>query len=146
MPVTRQQLAWAAGGILCAILLVWVVQSNLQGVSYQLLGWQRDLHRSLTLAITELSRTPSTGTWMTLLGVSFAYGVFHAAAGTGLCRSYTEIILPWARCTTNSSDKEFASSEGPRYRLGALAIRGAVLGQEFSCSGLSKCSPGGSSS
>lgn len=79
MPVTRQQLAWAAGGILCAILLVWVVQSNLQGVSYQLLGWQRDLHRSLTLAITELSRTPSTGAWMTLLGVSFAYGVFHAA-------------------------------------------------------------------
>ncbi|CAH1043338.1 nickel/cobalt transporter [Halomonas sp. TD01] len=79
MPLTRQQLLWGALTVFGALLLVVIVQANLQGVSFQLLAWQRDLHRTLTLAITELSRTPSTNTWLTLLGVSFAYGVFHAA-------------------------------------------------------------------
>ncbi|WP_271911652.1 nickel/cobalt transporter [Vreelandella alkaliphila] len=79
MPLTRQQLLWGALTVSGALLLVFIVQANLQGVSLQLLAWQRDLHRTLTLAITELSRTPSTNTWLTLLGVSFAYGVFHAA-------------------------------------------------------------------
>ncbi len=79
MPLTRQQLAWGALIVLGAALLVFTVQANVQGVSFQLLAWQRDLHRTLTLSITELSRTPSTETWLTLLGVSFAYGVFHAA-------------------------------------------------------------------
>jgi ABC-type nickel/cobalt efflux system permease component RcnA len=67
------------GLLLAAVVLVIVWQGGFQGVSYQLLGWQRDLHRSLTLAITELSRTPSMATWATLLSVSFVYGVFHAA-------------------------------------------------------------------
>ncbi|UYV19591.1 nickel/cobalt transporter [Halomonas qaidamensis] len=79
MPLTRQQLLWGALTVFGALLLVVIVQANLQGVSLQLLAWQRDLHRTLTLAITELSRTPSATTWLTLLGVSFAYGVFHAA-------------------------------------------------------------------
>lgn len=79
MPLTGRQLATGALVLLGVALLVWAVQANLQGASLQLLTWQRELHRSLTLAITELSRTPSTGTWLTLLGVSFAYGVFHAA-------------------------------------------------------------------
>lgn len=79
MPLTRQQLLWGALAVSGALLLVVIVQANFQGVSLQLLAWQRDLHRTLTLAITELSRTPSTNTWLTLLGVSFAYGVFHAA-------------------------------------------------------------------
>ncbi|WP_422103383.1 nickel/cobalt transporter [Vreelandella sp.] len=79
MPLTGRQLAVGALGLLGMALLVWAVQANLQGASLQLLAWQRELHRSLTLAITELSRTPSTATWFTLLGVSFAYGVFHAA-------------------------------------------------------------------
>ncbi|MGP5565372.1 nickel/cobalt transporter [Vreelandella alkaliphila] len=79
MPLTRQQLLWGALTVSGALLLVFIVQANLQGVSLQLLAWQRDLHRTLTLAITELSRTPSSNTWLTLLGVSFAYGVFHAA-------------------------------------------------------------------
>lgn len=67
------------GLLLVAAVLIIVWQGGFQSVSYQLLGWQRDLHRSLTLAITELSRTPTLATWMTLLSVSFAYGVFHAA-------------------------------------------------------------------
>ncbi len=71
-------------GLLLVLLLVAVVfiivwQGGFQSVSYQLLGWQRDLHRSLTLAITELSRAPTLATWVSLLSVSFAYGVFHAA-------------------------------------------------------------------
>ncbi|MBR2512465.1 MAG: nickel/cobalt transporter [Halomonas sp.] len=79
MPLTRHQLVWGALALVGAALIVFVVQANLQGASFQLLSWQRDLHRSLTLAITELSRTPTTATWLSLLGVSFAYGVFHAA-------------------------------------------------------------------
>ncbi|MFB9866005.1 nickel/cobalt transporter [Vreelandella sulfidaeris] len=67
-------------GLLLAVgvlLIVW--QGGFQSVSYQLLGWQRDLHRSLTLAISELSQAPSMATWVSLLSISFAYGVFHAA-------------------------------------------------------------------
>lgn len=65
--------------LLVAVVLIVVWQGGFQSMSYQLLGWQRDLHRSLTLAITQLSRTPTMATWVTLLSVSFAYGVFHAA-------------------------------------------------------------------
>lgn len=79
MPLTRHQMVWGVIAVFGAALVVFVVQANLQSASFQLLAWQRDLHRSLTLAITELSRTPTAGTWLTLLGVSFAYGVFHAA-------------------------------------------------------------------
>lgn len=77
-PFTRQ-LGLMLGLLLAAAVLFIVWQGGFQSVSYQLLGWQRDLHRSLTLAITELSRTPTMATWVSLLGISFAYGVFHAA-------------------------------------------------------------------
>ncbi|MGP9765059.1 nickel/cobalt transporter [Halomonas sp. AOP13-D3-9] len=77
-PFTRH-LGLMLGLLLVAAVLIIVWQGGFQSVSYQLLGWQRDLHRSLTLAITELSRTPSMATWVSLLSVSFAYGVFHAA-------------------------------------------------------------------
>ncbi|MDN3559500.1 nickel/cobalt transporter [Vreelandella neptunia] len=77
-PFTRQ-LGLMLGLLLVAAVLIMVWQGRFQSVSYQLLGWQRDLHRSLTLAITELSRTPTMATWVSLLSISFAYGVFHAA-------------------------------------------------------------------
>ncbi|MGM0544546.1 MAG: nickel/cobalt transporter [Pseudomonadota bacterium] len=54
-------------------------QGGLTSLSYTLLGWQRELHRELTLALTALSRESATTTWAALLGVSFGYGVFHAA-------------------------------------------------------------------
>ncbi len=80
MPLMRLRLAWLVGGLLVAGL-AWqlLAQGGLQGLSLQLVAWQRDFHRALTLAITERSATPSPATWMTLLGVSFGYGVFHAA-------------------------------------------------------------------
>ena len=77
-PFTRH-LGLMLGLLLVAAVLIIVWQGGFQSVSYQLLGWQRDLHRSLTLAITELSRAPTMATWMSLLSISFAYGVFHAA-------------------------------------------------------------------
>ncbi|MGO1431853.1 MAG: nickel/cobalt transporter, partial [Halomonas sp.] len=83
MPLTRpftRHLGLMLGLVLLvAAVLIVVWQGGFQGLSYQLLGWQRDLHRSLTLAITELSRVPTLATWVSLLSVSFAYGVFHAA-------------------------------------------------------------------
>lgn len=77
-PFTRH-LGLMLGLLLVAAVIIIVWQGGFQSVSYQLLGWQRDLHRSLTLAITELSRTPTMATWVSLLSISFAYGVFHAA-------------------------------------------------------------------
>ncbi|WP_162619589.1 nickel/cobalt transporter [Salinicola peritrichatus] len=41
--------------------------------------WQRDLYHALTAAITRIDQAPGLATWSVLLGVSFAYGVFHAA-------------------------------------------------------------------
>ncbi|MFC3283291.1 nickel/cobalt transporter [Litchfieldella rifensis] len=62
-----------------ALLLYWLYQGGGQGLGLQIVAWQRDLHRALTLAITELSGSPSPAAWATLLAVSFGYGVFHAA-------------------------------------------------------------------
>jgi nickel/cobalt exporter len=74
--------AWLVGlGLLAAaaMALHFFSQGGLQALSLQLLAWQRDFHRALTLAITEFSGTPSPGAWAALLGISFGYGVFHAA-------------------------------------------------------------------
>jgi nickel/cobalt transporter (NicO) family protein len=72
---------WLVGGglLLAGLLFHLLFQGGFQSLSYQLVAWQRDLHRALTLAITELSGSPSPATWATLLGISFGYGVFHAA-------------------------------------------------------------------
>lgn len=75
----KRHLGLMLGLLFVAVVLIIAWQGGFQSVSYQLLGWQRDLHRSLTLAITELSRTPTLTTWVSLLGLSFAYGIFHAA-------------------------------------------------------------------
>lgn len=80
MPVTSRSLAIIALFVVVGSLLAYGLSSDaFQGVSYQLLAWQRDLHRSLTLAITELAQAPTAATWGVLIGVSFGYGVFHAA-------------------------------------------------------------------
>jgi nickel/cobalt exporter len=80
VPLTLKRLVWLAGGLLLALLAwQWVFQGAFQALSLQLVVWQRDFHRALTLAITGLSGTPSPATWATLLGISFGYGVFHAA-------------------------------------------------------------------
>lgn len=64
--------------LLSVIVLVWLLQEG-RGISLQLVIWQRDLHHALTQALAQLSATPSATTWSVLLGVSFGYGVFHAA-------------------------------------------------------------------
>lgn len=80
MPLTVRHLAVTLVALLlAAVLLQFVMQGGLNAISLQLVAWQRDFHRALTLAITGLSGTPSPATWTTLLGISFGYGVFHAA-------------------------------------------------------------------
>lgn len=74
--------AWLLGlCMLCVAMLVllFFTQGGLQSLSLQLVAWQRDFHRALTMAITNFSGTPSPGAWAVLLGISFGYGVFHAA-------------------------------------------------------------------
>lgn len=78
-PRTR---TWLLGlGLLAVALLMlsFFMQGGLQSLSLQLVAWQRDFHRALTMAITNFSGTPSASAWAALLGISFAYGVFHAA-------------------------------------------------------------------
>lgn len=72
---------WLAivGALSGVVVLAWLAQGGLTALSLQLVSWQRELHRALTLAITALSAAPSRDTWLALLGISFAYGVFHAA-------------------------------------------------------------------
>ncbi|WP_422720098.1 nickel/cobalt transporter [Franzmannia qiaohouensis] len=72
---------WLGGlaGLFVVAGLIWLFQGGAQAISLQVVAWQRDLHRALTLAITELSGAPSPAAWATLLGISFGYGVFHAA-------------------------------------------------------------------
>nr|WP_240936167.1 nickel/cobalt transporter [Halomonas bachuensis] len=72
---------WVGLGLLAlaALALLFFGLGGLQGLTLQLVAWQRDFHRALTMAITEFSGTPSPAAWATLLGISFGYGVFHAA-------------------------------------------------------------------
>ena len=67
------------GLLLAAVLVLMIAQGSFESLSFQLVSWQRDFLRALTMAITELSGTPTPATWMALLGISFGYGVFHAA-------------------------------------------------------------------
>ncbi len=80
MPVVSRYFPLFAVLIVCIGLLGYMLSTDtFQTLSYQLLAWQRDLHRSLTLAITELAQAPTAATWGIMVGVSFGYGVFHAA-------------------------------------------------------------------
>lgn len=70
----------AIGLLLLAVLAYQLLfQGGLQMLSLEVVAWQRDFHRTLTLAISEFSGAPTPAAWTTLLGISFAYGVFHAA-------------------------------------------------------------------
>lgn len=74
-------LAWGVGLATLAfviVVMILIVSAD-SGLVARLLIWQREFHRGLTLAITQLSSAPSTATWATLLGASFGYGIFHAA-------------------------------------------------------------------
>lgn len=79
MSVTVRRLMGLVGALLLALLAWQLLQPALQGLSLQVVAWQRDFHRALTLAISDFSGTPSSAAWVTLLGISFGYGVFHAA-------------------------------------------------------------------
>lgn len=70
----------AAGGLVLLAAVIQLLEASLwQALGHQILLWQKSLHRDLTLAITDLARGPSATAWMTMLGLSFGYGVFHAA-------------------------------------------------------------------
>lgn len=80
MTLTPSRLMIAAAiAMMMAVLYLLLFQGGFQSLSFQVVSWQRDFHRALTLAVTELSGSPSPMTWLTLLGISFGYGVFHAA-------------------------------------------------------------------
>ncbi|MGM1053848.1 MAG: nickel/cobalt transporter [Pseudomonadota bacterium] len=79
MSVMVWRLIGLVGALLLALLAWQLLQPALQGLSLQLVAWQRSFHRALTLAISDFSGAQSSAAWVTLLGISFGYGVFHAA-------------------------------------------------------------------
>ncbi|HSP58067.1 MAG TPA: nickel/cobalt transporter [Halomonas sp.] len=80
MPLMARPLLLSVGLLLVGLGFYWLwFQGGVQALSLPIVTWQRDFHRALTLSITEFSGTPSPAAWATLLGVSFGYGVFHAA-------------------------------------------------------------------
>ena len=50
-----------------------------QQAAVRIVYWQGEFYHALVEAVTALKRTPNATTWGLLLGVSFGYGVFHAA-------------------------------------------------------------------
>ncbi len=134
----------AMGGImLVVILLAIVLWPTLQGLfaamGIQVLSWQRDLHRLLTLAITAFSDTPSSAAWGTLLGLSFFYGVFHAAGpGHGKAVLTTVPALPGRgalasrvailRCVLVTGGGGHCPGVGARSWPGLADARGAGVG------------------
>ncbi|MDH4574510.1 sodium:proton antiporter [Salinicola acroporae] len=50
-----------------------------QQVAVQIVFWQGEFYHALVEAVSALKRAPDATTWAVLLGVSFGYGVFHAA-------------------------------------------------------------------
>ncbi|WFF40711.1 nickel/cobalt transporter [Salinicola endophyticus] len=73
-----RSVALALGGVLLAAALIYWL-GWWQQAAVQVVLWQRDLYHALTAAITAIDRAPGLATWSVLLGVSFGYGVFHAA-------------------------------------------------------------------
>ncbi|WP_240612274.1 nickel/cobalt transporter [Salinicola lusitanus] len=50
-----------------------------QQVAVQIVFWQGEFYHALVEAVSALKRAPDATAWGVLLGVSFGYGVFHAA-------------------------------------------------------------------
>lgn len=62
--------------LLAALLFHLAFQGGFQSLSFQIVAWQRDLHRALTLAITELSGAPSPPPGPCCWGSASATGSF----------------------------------------------------------------------
>ncbi|RQW69435.1 sodium:proton antiporter [Halomonas sp. YLB-10] len=72
------QLALALG-VVAVLILALEASGALDALGHWVIAMQADLHRRLTQAVTLLDRTPSSDAWLTLIGLSLFYGVFHAA-------------------------------------------------------------------
>jgi len=69
-------------GVLAAGGVWWVASAFLSGLWYEALAWiiakQNTLHRELARAIRLVAQQGSASAW-SLIGLSFVYGIFHAA-------------------------------------------------------------------
>ena len=72
------QLAVALGAV-AAVILALEASGALDALGHWVIAMQADLHRRLTQAVTLLDRAPTSDAWLTLIGLSLFYGVFHAA-------------------------------------------------------------------
>lgn len=82
-PPTKTGQRQALGALLLALVLVgglmlWVMSSQWDAMTWWIQGQQRDLHRQLAEALRNIRSQGAPAAWA-LMGLSFVYGVFHAA-------------------------------------------------------------------
>lgn len=70
---------WLLAGLLVVLAVLYLSDERLTSLSHWIIAQQSALHHQLTNAVTALDHQPSLHAWLTLLGLSFLYGVFHAA-------------------------------------------------------------------
>jgi nickel/cobalt exporter len=82
-PVEKTRQHQAAGALLLALLLVgglmlWFMSSQWDAMTWWIQDQQRELHRQLADALRNIRSQGASAAWA-LMGLSFVYGVFHAA-------------------------------------------------------------------
>nr|WP_286009725.1 sodium:proton antiporter [Salinicola sp. S1-1-2] len=75
----RSRIGWSLVGGVVLAGLIWLVAREWQQIGMQVVLWQGRLYHALVDAVGAINRAPGVTTWSVLLGVSFGYGVFHAA-------------------------------------------------------------------
>ncbi|QEM80392.1 nickel/cobalt transporter [Halomonas binhaiensis] len=124
---SRAGIRWAGLFLLFAAIslggvLFWGVASGvLDDVSHWIYRVQGDLHRRMTEAVSLVNRTPSPQAWMTLLGLSLFYGIFHAA-GPGHGKAVLSTYLLSQRQGTGGWRKALGLSFAAAIVQGMVAI------------------------
>ena len=124
---SRVGIRWAGMFLLLAAIvlggvLFWGVASGVaDDVSHWIYRVQGDLHRRMTEAVSLVNRSPSPQAWMTLLGLSLFYGIFHAA-GPGHGKAVLSTYLLSQRQETGGWRKALGLSFAAAIVQGVVAI------------------------
>ncbi|MBZ9558460.1 MULTISPECIES: nickel/cobalt transporter [unclassified Modicisalibacter] len=77
--LTAKAVLWIPPVVLTALVIVGYAGGWWQQIVVHIVFWQGKLYHALVDAISALDQAPDATAWRVLLGVSFGYGVFHAA-------------------------------------------------------------------
>lgn len=77
--IFRSAALWMPLALLVVLVIAAYALGWWQQIAVQVVLWQGKLYHALVDAMTALDHASTFATWSVLLGVSFGYGVFHAA-------------------------------------------------------------------